>query len=1856
MSRPSYSLARLLGLSVLCLGVALGCGDGTDPKPTPDPKPLPDAALSRVEVSRAAQVVADGEERVTITVTVKQKDGTPMQGRTVRVEVSGEGNTVTQPAAKTDADGHATASVVSTKAGSKTVTASVESDGGAVVLGTRPAIEFIAWRPTRLAFSATAPSATAGAPISGVEVTLKDGKDRTVAGATDEVTLSLAAGPGAAVLEGTLKVHAVDGVARFTEALLKQAGAGYQLKVEAAGLESATSAAFAVAPGAAASLEVSGLSAVATAGTAQSAQVTVRDAFGNVATGYTGTLAVTSSDATAALPAQHVFTATDAGRFTFTGITLKRAGAQHVDVKDTAVAALKAGQDVGVVAGDAAALTFTAVPARTSVRATLSTVTVSLQDAYGNHAAVGEPRVTMGLAESGTGLGGVIEATPVDGVATFTNLRLDDEGSSKLLASAPGLTSATSAAIDVVDDVAPAKPVLAAGASTPDSATVTWTAVGDDGTFGRATSQQVRFSESPITSDAEFDAATLVSGVGAPAAAGTSESATLTGLLSRHTYHVALKVTDNRGNSARSSSLMVQTQDPAVAQLVFTQQPTNGTAGQALAQVQVELRDANGDVASSSTAPVTLSLVGTPAVELATVSAVNGVATFTGLRVDKAGAHRLVASANSLSAQSNAFTISAAGAQRLALTGLVGPVTAGVAGSLEVTLYDAFDNVATGYAGTVHFSSNDTQAQLPADYAFTSADQGHHVFNGVVLVSAGLRSVTAVDVADAQLTDSLDVEVGSDAADHLELAGLAADVTAGASNTLVLSARDRFGNIVTGYSGTVRFTSNDAQAALPADYSFAPGDNGQHSFPVTLRTAGARTVTATQQGGSGLSVTANTRVVPAAASRMTLALSTTTPASGEAVSATVTLLDAYDNEASDYRGTVGFQVQGDAQATVPGNYAFTDTDAGRHTFSVTFATVGNSTLVARDTANAQLQADQPVTVRPGALHELRVAAAPGTVVAGEAHLFTVTAYDRVGNVKTDYAGTVTTSTTDPSPGTLESHTYVAADQGAYGFQAEHRTAGPQTVTFTDATASVSGTVDITVEAAAPTQLAVLNAPTTGSVRQTLSQVRVALRDAYGNTPHVTSPAMTVQLTGGPQGATLGGTLTMSPVDGVATFGNLTVDQEGSYLLTVSTENAGIPSVDSALTIVDDQAPAAAPDFTAELDTGNVAILRWRATGDDGNDGVADHYDLRYSAAPITLANFGSATPVTTGAPQASGSQESTTAGLPAQEGTWYFGLRVVDNAGNASALSLTSLFVPGPCTGVVCPQRAPECAADNVTRVTYTSACEVQNGEARCVDTPTQTACTGVNAVCFEAACNTAPPPAAGELAISEVMHTPSAGTAEYLELTSTVDGLRNVTNLQVSFDNGAGGVESFSVLAPGDRPTIVRGRGTFVAASSTDLASNGGVPAQYSFGGGTFALGSTGRLTAKMGATVVDDLLYTASFPQTTGRSMNLSSVVVGTAAKQYSWYWCDSIMGLSGGDRGTPGQANETCAVAINPPVDYCAIQFPKTIASPIQTNTPQSIYSRFYDDQISNRHQSGNDNFPFIVAELGYGTDANAPQGWTWVPAPFNAGYSGAEPNNDEVVGTLNIGTAGSYLYGFRYRFTQGPAGAQNWVYCDQNGVVSGGTPQYGTVTVNAPLPTPLTNHVVISEISGGNGTGTAATDEFIELYNPTHSDVDIGGWLVQYKSATGTTYSATVTIPAGKVIKARGYFLLGGATFQGNGTTADVSYTFDMSASTTAGGHVRIGPGLTTNPADVAVDKLAWGTGNSPEGAAAPSHPAVGGSLERKAVSGSTSATMAATGTDASRGNGYDSNDNSKDFVTRAARQPQNSASPTEFYSP
>ena len=106
------------------------------------------------------------------------------------------------------------------------------------------------------------------------------------------------------------------------------------------------------------------------------------------------------------------------------------------------------------------------------------------------------------------------------------------------------------------DTTAPSAVSTLAAATGTNRGTVnlTWTSPGDDAATGTATSYTIKYSTSQITNDAQFTAATDVTGEPAPAVAGTSQSMTVTGLTPGTTYYFAIKTTDEAGNTATISN------------------------------------------------------------------------------------------------------------------------------------------------------------------------------------------------------------------------------------------------------------------------------------------------------------------------------------------------------------------------------------------------------------------------------------------------------------------------------------------------------------------------------------------------------------------------------------------------------------------------------------------------------------------------------------------------------------------------------------------------------------------------------------------------------------------------------------------------------------------------------------------------------------------------------------------------------------------------------------------------------------------------------------------------------------------------------------------------------------------------------------------------------------------------------------------------------------------------------------------------------------------------------------------------------------------------------------------------------
>ncbi len=68
-----------------------------------------------------------------------------------------------------------------------------------------------------------------------------------------------------------------------------------------------------------------------------------------------------------------------------------------------------------------------------------------------------------------------------------------------------------------------------------------------------------------------------------------------------------------------------------------------------------------------------------------------------------------------------------------------------------------------------------------------------------------------------------------------------------------------------------------------------------------------------------------------------------------------------------------------------------------------------------------------------------------------------------------------------------------------------------------------------------------------------------------------------------------------------------------------------------------------------------------------------------------------------------------------------------------------------------------------------------------------------------------------------------------------------------------------------------------------------------------------------------------------------------------------------------------------------------------------------------------------------------------------------------------------------------------------------------------------------HVTISQIYGGGGnTGSLFNNDYVELYNPTNSPIDISNWQIAYASATGTSWTNKTRIPQDQLFKQKSIF--------------------------------------------------------------------------------------------------------------------------------
>src|SRR5712691_6314993 len=404
-------------------------------------------------------------------------------------------------------------------------------------------------------------------------------------------------------------------------------------------------------------------------------------------------------------------------------------------------------------------------------------------------------------------------------------------------------------------------------------------------------------------------------------------------------------------------------------------------------------------------------------------------------------------------AAASTFTISDAGA---------GTASAGSADQLTITAYDAYGNLATGYAGakalTFSGGTNSPNATVPTVTDNTTAAVNFGTattitFTAGVSSSGGAMKLynatppaqTITATAGAITTPAgLAMTVNPLAANTFTISDAGAgSASAGSADQLTITAKDLYGNTATGYAGAKALTfsggTNSPNATVPTvtDNTTAAVNFGTATtitFTAGVSSSGgamklynatppAQSITAIAGAittPAGLAMTVN----PLAANTFTISdAGAGTASAGSADQLTITAKDLYGNTATGYAGAKALTFSGGTNspnATVP---TVTDNTTAAVNFgtatTITFTAGVSSSGGAMKLYNATPPAQSitaiagaittpaglAMTVNPLAANTFTISdAGAGTASAGSADQLTITAKDLYGNTATGYAG------------------------------------------------------------------------------------------------------------------------------------------------------------------------------------------------------------------------------------------------------------------------------------------------------------------------------------------------------------------------------------------------------------------------------------------------------------------------------------------------------------------------------------------------------------------------------------------------------------------------------------------------------------------------------------------------------------------------------------------------------------------------------------------------------------------------------------------------------------------------------------
>ncbi len=1160
------------------------------------------AATQVVFVQQPTNITAGATITPAVTVAIEDALGNVVTGASNQVTLSIGANpgsgTLTGGAAVSPVNGVAAFAGLSINKVGTAYTLTASSTGG-LTGATSSTFNVAVGAASQLVFVQQPTNTTAGASITpAVTVAIEDNQGNVVTGANNQVTLGIGANPGSGTLTGGTAVSPVNGVATFAGLSINKSGTGYTLTASATGgLSGGPSALFNVTAGTAAQLAFlqQPTSTIAAATITPAVTVAIEDTLGNIVTGATNqiTLGIGTNPGSGTLTGGAAVSPVN-GVATFAGLSINKVGTGYMlSASASPVLTVATSSAFNVTAGAAAQLVFIQQPTSVVAGSAITpAVTVAIEDAQGNAVTSATNQVTIGLglgSPAGT-LGGGAAATPVNGVATFSNLTINLAGTGYTLAAtaSPALSSATSNVFAVTVG-APAK---LAFVQQPTSATagvaiapaVTVAIEDNQGNVVTGASNQVSLGIA-----ANPGSGTLTGGAAVSPVNGVATFAGLSINKSGIAYTLAASAT---GGLTGTTSTAFNVTAGIATQLVFIQQPNNVVTATAITPaVTVAIEDALGNVVTGASNQVTIGFGVNPGPGTLSgngpVSPVNGVATFPSLTVTGVGSgYTLTASAGGFTTiNSTAFNvlISVGPPAKLAFIQQPTSVVAGssIAPAVTVAIEDASGNIVTTATNTISisFGVNPAGGTLSGTLSASPAS-GVATFSNLSInraASGYSLQATSSPVLTGVTSTTFNVAAGS--ATQLAFLQQPTNVVAGNSiaPAVTVAIEDALGNTVTGATNTITLGigANPGSGTLTGGTAVSPV-NGVATFAALSinKTGTAYTLTASALPAltGPTSTTFNVTAGPATHLAFVQQPTNTTAGASITPAVTVAVEDALGNVVTSATNTITVAIGANPGSGTLSGGTIVLPSGGVATFaglSINKSGTGYTlTVIASPALTGATSNSFNVTV--GAAAQLVFVQQPTSIVAGNSitPAVTVAIEDNQGNVVTTASNQITLGIgANPGSGILTGGAAATPVNGVATFAALSINKSGIGYTLTASASPVltgvtSSTFNVTAGSA--TQIAFVQQPTNVVSGNSITPaVTVAFEDALGNVVLGATSTITVAIGTNAGGGTLSGTLGVSAISGVATFSNLSINNTANgYTLTASA--SGFTTVTSSL--------------------------------------------------------------------------------------------------------------------------------------------------------------------------------------------------------------------------------------------------------------------------------------------------------------------------------------------------------------------------------------------------------------------------------------------------------------------------------------------------------------------------------------------------------------------------------------------------------------------------------------------------------------------------------------------------------------------